>query len=248
MIHFSFFFFKELRTSNKQLLTCYSTLWRSSLNFFFFSKKERIKILGALFFFSYKKTVISIYSDQIIKLTIIITFTRNLPSIIIIKFTKEIIEIMNRNFSLVFILLATLSIVNAIPFHKRDTTFVPCPGDPPKNPLTVSVVPDPLVPGQNATYSVSGVLDPPADTGSLLIIRFYDSAEQEIGEPFVMDLCATNTCPLSNIETTAEVPVPAELPEQYIIVVGVGVPDTKSISGCAAAAVGGAELPDSDLK
>jgi hypothetical protein len=185
--------------------------------------------------------MISIYSDQIIKLTIIITFTRNLPSIIIIKFTKEIIEIMNRNFSLVFILLATLSIVNAIPFHKRDTTFMPCPGDSSKSPLTVTIAPDPLVPGQTARYTVSGALDPPADSDSRLVIRFTDTAKQPIGESFVMDICAAYTCPLSNIETTLDIPVPAELPEQYVNVVAVA--DPKSILGCAIAAVGGGDPP-----
>ncbi|CAB4388258.1 unnamed protein product [Rhizophagus irregularis] len=71
---------------------------------------------------------------------------------------------MNRNFIFVFILLATLSMVNAIPLHKRATVFGKCPPIPglPTQPeeISVSISPDPVVPGQTDTFTVSGKLSP----------------------------------------------------------------------------------------
>jgi hypothetical protein len=51
---------------------------------------------------------------------------------------------MKQNYIFVLILLATLSIVNAIPhqLYKRETTFAPCPTGSP-NIIKVSVEPDP---------------------------------------------------------------------------------------------------------
>src|SRR5688572_16960085 len=70
--------------------------------------------------------------------------------------------IMNRNLIFVFILLAVLSMVNAIPLQKRETTFGKCPPIPkvPTQPdqISVSISPDPVVPGQDDTITVSGTL------------------------------------------------------------------------------------------
>ena len=52
---------------------------------------------------------------------------------------------MARNFIFVFILLATLTIINAIPFHKRANLlpeFGPCPGV--EDTFSVKMDPDPL--------------------------------------------------------------------------------------------------------
>jgi hypothetical protein len=144
---------------------------------------------------------------------------------------------MNRNFSIVFILLVTLSIVNAIPFHKRATTFSKCPDPPDVNPLTVTADPD-LAPGQTSKFAISGKLIPPAEQGSVLAIMFFGPDGQLVGEPIGQDICSTNTCPLDTIDTTADVPVPKELPAKSISVVAVGIPEG-ALSGCAFAPVGG---------
>ena len=125
---------------------------------------------------------------------------------------------MNRNFSLIFVLLAILSIVNAIP-HKRATTFQPCTDG---NPLDVTISPDPLVPGGSAEFSVSGKVTPPAMPGSAISIAFLDSAAgAALATPFVLDLCKINglTCPLSEFSAHGPVNVPANLPTSYTIVV-----------------------------
>ena len=45
--------------------------------------------------------------------------------------------------------------------------------------------PDPLVPGETATFFVQGPLSPPAQTGSELVIAFYDhSIPLPISTPF----------------------------------------------------------------
>src|ERR1041384_2066416 len=62
---------------------------------------------------------------------------------------------MNRNYIFVFILLAILN-VNSHPLHKRTTTFIPCLN---AASLNIVISPDPLVSGQDATYTISGKLD-----------------------------------------------------------------------------------------
>src|SRR5438045_1354240 len=81
---------------------------------------------------------------------------------------------MNRNLIFAFILLATFSIVNAIPpqLHKRATIFEPCPDG---TPLEVTeVVPDPIVPGAKVTFSISGTLPEAIAMGSALGVLFVD--------------------------------------------------------------------------
>src|SRR5256885_6119129 len=145
---------------------------------------------------------------------------------------------MNRNLSLLFVLLITLSIVNAIPFklNKRVTTFGKCPKG---SPLDVSITPDPLVPGGTATFTVGGQLSSPAQTGSMLVIAFFDAAVQPIGTPFQTDLCSITglTCPLTTLGATGPVQIPAALPAKYAIVVGVLDP-AGTLLGCASTAVG----------
>src|SRR4051812_42680445 len=129
---------------------------------------------------------------------------------------------MNRKFIFVFTLLAILSMVNAIPhqLQKRATTFIPCPNE---NPLTVSVTPDPLVPGKTATYTVAGKFAKAAPKGSGLVVAFFNSGTGKLvpaGDPFIVDICAKAPCPANSIETVEQVPVPAGLSKSYVNIVG----------------------------
>jgi hypothetical protein len=67
---------------------------------------------------------------------------------------------MNRNLIIffAFALLATLSIVSAIPtqFRKRVTTFKPCAKAPPID--VTEIEPNPLVPGGKGIFHVTGSL------------------------------------------------------------------------------------------
>src|ERR1041384_3310287 len=148
---------------------------------------------------------------------------------------------MNRNFSLIFVLLAILSIVNAIP-HKRATTFQPCTDG---NPLDVTISPDPLIPGGTAEFSIAGKITPPATPGSRLGIAFLDSAAKTLlAPPLEMDLCKINgiTCPLSELSAKGPVNVPANLPKSYSIVVAVFDSAIKRIN-CEIAYVGAPGAP-----
>ena len=64
---------------------------------------------------------------------------------------------MARNFIFVFILLATLTIINAIPFHKRATLFggfSPCPNV--EDTFSVKMDPDPLISPHITTFTITG--------------------------------------------------------------------------------------------
>src|SRR4051812_31948765 len=113
----------------------------------------------------------------------------------------------------VFILLATLSFANAIPFqlHKRAIAFEKCPIDA-ASPLTVTVKPDPLVPGETSTFDISGTLAAPASKGSNLVVLFFDPATKApVGDPTISDICVlTADCTATEFTTSLDVPVPAE--------------------------------------
>ena len=148
---------------------------------------------------------------------------------------------MKRDFTFVFILLAILSMVNAIPYqlHKRDTTFIQCPKSD-ASLLTVSVSPDPPVPGQIATYTISGELAKAAPVGSTIVIRFADVSSGEakvIGVPSRTDLCSKVECPASSINIVEEVAIPADLPYAYAN--SVSIIDSDNRYGCSVAVVGG---------
>jgi hypothetical protein len=136
----------------------------------------------------------------------------------------------------VFILLATLSIVNAIPLHKRALTFEKCPGLS-ASPLTVKATPDPLVPGGDSTFDISGELAAPPSKGSNIVVLFYDPAKQAIvGEPTTSDVCpVTDDCTGTDFTTSLAVKVPADLPEAYSVVVGVSNVAEESIEACSIA-------------
>ena len=149
---------------------------------------------------------------------------------------------MKRDFIFVFILLAILSMVNAIPhqLHKRDTTFVQCPktDENVASLLTVIVSPDPPVAGQTATYTISGELAKAAPLGSELRIGFFDLEAKLIGVPTITDLCSKVECPTSSISIVEQVTIPAALPDAYASAVLI-IDLDKIRYGCAVAAVGG---------
>src|SRR3954451_5810907 len=83
---------------------------------------------------------------------------------------------MNRNFIFAFILLATLSIFNAVPsqLRKRITTFEPCPVDNPPVLDVTQVVPDPIISGAKVSFYISGKLPKAITIGSTIGAYFAD--------------------------------------------------------------------------
>src|SRR5438876_10309770 len=81
---------------------------------------------------------------------------------------------MNRNFIFVFILFATLFMVNAAPY-KGTITFNACPL--PNTPtLTVLINPNPIIARKSVSFSVFGILNQKVTAGStFLAVKFADS-------------------------------------------------------------------------
>jgi hypothetical protein len=153
---------------------------------------------------------------------------------------------MNRNFIFVFILLAALSMVNAIPLQKRTTDFGKCPPIPqlPVQPeqISVSISPDPVVPGKDDTFTVTGTLSKDITEDYNLVIGFADLTGKTYGV-FVQKMPPTKA--KTQFSVTDTVQVPADLPAAYAIGVGVStLSNPPDVIGCALAVVGGS-LPES---
>ena len=76
---------------------------------------------------------------------------------------------MNRKFIFVFILLITLFMVDSRPL-KRATKFKKCRNGPPQ--LEVKLSPDPLEPGEDNTFTISGKLDYDINDSATTFIAF----------------------------------------------------------------------------
>ena|SRR5438045_536579 len=109
---------------------------------------------------------------------------------------------MKRNFIFVFLLLATLSMVNTIPpqLRKRVTVFEQCSGGFP--PISVTEIdPDPLIPGAKGEFHFSGNIAKTIPTGSTLTSYFLNTdagSADEIGKIWA-EVCTPKgilKCPL----------------------------------------------------
>ena len=154
---------------------------------------------------------------------------------------------MNRNFIFVFILLAALSLVNAMPheLRKRTTSFKQCPNSKLANVpiLDVTISPDPVVSGASDTFTVSGTLEKDIVETTPLVIEFFDASGTVLGTPYAEPICGTSggpDCPIkagTKFTTTATITAPDSLPSQYFI--GVAVAESPEVAlGCAVADVG----------
>lgn len=106
---------------------------------------------------------------------------------------------MKQNYIFVFILLITLSIVNAIPhqLYKRKTIFAPCPTGSP-NIIDVDVQPDPPPTTGTIIITVSGTLKTGIiSAGSQLVSEPIDENGNGIAPPLIDDLCSLDgaDCP-----------------------------------------------------
>ncbi|CAB4494544.1 hypothetical protein RhiirA5_367364 [Rhizophagus irregularis] len=139
-------------------------------------------------------------------------------------------------------LLTTLSMVNAIPYYqldKRATTFGPCfTGSP--FPITVSLQPDPPVPGQNCIFTVTGTVDSGINPGAKMVVQGLDTTGNQIGDPIVNDICTVPgiTCPVTSFSIVETVAISASLSGTYSIVVSI-LSETGAVLGCSMGTVTG---------
>jgi hypothetical protein len=140
----------------------------------------------------------------------------------------------------IFALLAILCMVNAIPhqLHKRNTQFGPCPGlpDPQPSPLSVTISPDPVIPGETANFTVTGTLSTPITPDFKLLIGFGDSSGP-IAPPFIANITIGTTV---NVVENVPVPKNLDVTSFYAILVCIYNPTVTPplITGCTFAEVG----------
>jgi hypothetical protein len=129
---------------------------------------------------------------------------------------------MKQNYIFVFILLATLSIVNAIPhqLHKRDTTFGAClTGSP--NLIKVSVQPDPPPVTGVIIFTISGALKTGSiSAGSKLVFNAIDVNGDPFAYPLTYDICGLPevTCPTDTFSITRKIEVKKFTPTYSVII------------------------------
>src|SRR5687767_14327538 len=139
------------------------------------------------------------------------------------------------NFILAFLLLATLSMVNAVPhqLHKRDPTqFVACSPIPPSTTppplLAVAISPDPVVPGKAATFTISGDLNGPIianPNSNFTRIVFIDpKTRKTVEDPFFVFA--------TPLPQTMKYPAVPALPKPYVISVAIVDTIDKTVLGC----------------
>ncbi|RIB23696.1 hypothetical protein C2G38_2242514 [Gigaspora rosea] len=133
---------------------------------------------------------------------------------------------MIRNFIFVFILLATLTISNAISLHKRQSLFGgfgPCPNV--EDTFSVTMSPDPLVSPHLITITIAGeeVDGLTIDAVSSLVITI--GATVPVQTPSVFPVCNSTDCPIFTgkpYSQTVTFLLNAPLPPSYQIDLTIG--------------------------
>jgi hypothetical protein len=149
---------------------------------------------------------------------------------------------MKQNLIFLVALLATLSMVNAIPYYqldKRATTFGPClTGSP--FPITVSLQPDPPVPGQDCIFTVTGTIDSGIRQGAKMVVQAFDSSVNEINDPIVTDICSIPglTCPVTSFSIIRSIPIAAGLSGTYTLAISV-LDEKNAVLGCSMGTITG---------
>ena len=130
---------------------------------------------------------------------------------------------MARNFIFVFILLATLTIINAIPFHKRATFFGLCPNV--EDTFSVKMDPDPLISPHLTTFTITGKEVSGLIISPLALLVVTIGASTPVQPPSVFPVCNSTNCPIfsgTDYTTTGTFLLDASLPPSYEIVLTIG--------------------------
>ncbi|RGB37034.1 hypothetical protein C1646_666467 [Rhizophagus diaphanus] len=101
---------------------------------------------------------------------------------------------MDRNFIFVFILLATFTIINAIPFYKRAASFGPCPNV--VDTFSVKIDPDPLKSPHLTTFTITGKGVTGLIIGPLASLVVTIGATVQVQTPSVFPVCNATNCPI----------------------------------------------------
>ncbi|GBC02292.1 hypothetical protein RclHR1_04540016 [Rhizophagus clarus] len=132
--------------------------------------------------------------------------------------------------------------VNAIPFHqldKRATIFGPClTGSP--SPISVSLQPDPPVPGQDCLFTVTGTINSGINPGASMVVQAFDASGNQINQPIVIDICSApgDSCPVTSFSLVQKIPIAAGLSGTYSIAVSIVDPSGTTL-GCSMGTITG---------
>ncbi|RGB33881.1 hypothetical protein C1646_788097 [Rhizophagus diaphanus] len=127
---------------------------------------------------------------------------------------------MKQNYIFVIVLLATLSLINALPhqLQERDVTFVPCHIGS-LNPLKVIVQPDPPpISGSFSLYISGAIKVGTISAGATLDVSAIGDDGKLLDDPIVYDICKSVTCPTKYIGLRADLKSKNLLPTFSIIV------------------------------
>ncbi|CAG8628328.1 17272_t:CDS:1 [Cetraspora pellucida] len=135
---------------------------------------------------------------------------------------------MIRKLALLFVFLATLSMVYAFPYHlnKRAAQFQQCDGSIPG--IDVKIIPDPPKAGSN--LEVKGSTETNIDTGDFI---FFGIADLTGSQPVLIfsgtpvDICAKTKCPTTtyNFDENYDLSNVTSFPEKFGVAVLIG-PDS----------------------
>src|SRR5687767_14681396 len=127
---------------------------------------------------------------------------------------------MKQNLTFAVILLAMLSMINAIPLHKRKTEFSECLEELSLD--ITSMTPDPIQAGTNVTFTISGnFTEHPITSESQQNIVLAQGFN--FSSAFSQDICSDSSssdipkCPVTDYNTKMIIQAPADLPDAYII-------------------------------
>ncbi|EXX52356.1 uncharacterized protein OCT59_011402 [Rhizophagus irregularis] len=136
---------------------------------------------------------------------------------------------MARDFIFVFILLVTLTIINAIPFHKRTAFFGPCPNV--EDTFSVKMDPDPLISPHLTTFTVTGKEVSGRIIGPLASLVVTIGATGPVQTSSAFPVCNATDCPIfsgTEYTTSGTFILNATLPKSYQIVLTMGILNSSS--------------------
>ncbi|CAI2190718.1 6892_t:CDS:1, partial [Funneliformis geosporum] len=106
--------------------------------------------------------------------------------------------------------------------------------------ISITLNPDPVVPGKPDKFTVSGNLDSDITETTQLIVFYVDvKTNKSIVDGYHGPICKGTECPIkakTPFSTNADIPTPQKLPNPYVI--SVAIVESPALLGCVQTIVG----------